>query len=210
MELMAFADQTVAVTLGSQRNDFGGDTTSDVLWQKSDGTIVIWNMDAAGNVSSSANLGVVDPALYELIGTGDYNGDRKSDVLLRNKNDGTVTDWLMNGAAIAGSNNLGVMDGSLRGSGDFDGDGITDLVWHTANGAVQIWHMNASGGIASTQYVTGKDAAFTSIINVGDYNGDGLSDLLLRDVDGTVYGLLTNGVYSSYYYDRMGAAWSLK
>ena len=213
MESMAFSDQTAAVTLGSQRNDFGGDTRSDVLWQKSDGTLVIWNMDAAGNVASSPNLGVVDPSIYELIGTGDYNGDRKTDILLRNKNDGTLTEWLMNGTVIDSTINLGVMDStwSLRGSGDFNGDGITDLVWHsTANGVVQAWQMNASGGVASTPVLTSKDPAFTSVINVGDYNGDGLSDLLLRDGDGVVYGLLTNGVYSSYYYGRMGAAWSLK
>jgi hypothetical protein len=121
MSLHSDATATVASskTLGTMDSswsvkgvgDFGGDGIADVLWQKSDGTVVIWQMNGSGAVASTTNLGVVNPAAWSLLGVGDYNGDGKSDILLRSSG-GAVADWLMNGAAIAGSNSLGTMSNS--------------------------------------------------------------------------------------------------
>jgi autotransporter-associated beta strand protein len=190
--------------------DFGGDGKSDILWQKADGPVLIWQMNASGTVGSSTSLGVVNPAVWSLSGIGDYNGDGKADVLLRNA-DGTVANWLMNGAAIAGSNTLGTMDSSwsLKGSDDFNDDGIDDILWEKSDGTVVIWRMNASGGIAS---IFNLNTFGSSIAGVGDFNGDGQSDILLRGTAGEVKVWLINGgaVAATRLLSTMNKFWSVK
>ena len=73
---------------------------------------------------------------------------------------------------------------SIVGSGDFDGDRKTDLLWHNqSTGALQIWHMDGHR-IIGRAIVRGEGGTAASIglpwrvAGVNDFNGDGRSDLL--------------------------------
>jgi hypothetical protein len=80
---------------------------------------------------------------------------------------GTTT-W--GGNTMAGGNGLG--------TGDFNGDGKTDLIWRQAStGATVMWLMNGAAILQS--YDLGGSADW-SVTGTGDFNGDGVTDLLWR------------------------------
>jgi hypothetical protein len=75
----------------------------------------------------------------------------------------------------------------IYGSGDFDGDGTSDLVWSTVNdtGASVIWLMNADGTVRSNTALP-VGASGWRIYGVGDFDGDGKSDLVWRRANDTL------------------------
>lgn len=78
--------------------DFNADRMSDVLFQNSDGTPAIWEMNGLNVIPGGAgvpSLGNPGPS-WHLISTGDFNGDGNSDLLFQNT-DGTPGIWEMNG-----------------------------------------------------------------------------------------------------------------
>ncbi len=70
------------------------------------------------------------------------------------------------------------------GTGDFNGDGYSDILWQNTNGAVAIWEMNGAKVIASA--VVGNPGTSWHVIGSGDFNGDGYSDILWQNTNGAV------------------------
>jgi hypothetical protein len=67
----------------------------------------------------------------------------------------------------------------IIGTGDFNGDGMSDIAWRDTAGDTSIWLMNGAAVLSAGSL--GNIPTTWSIALVGDYNGDGLSDLLWRD-----------------------------
>lgn len=62
-------------------------------------------------------------------------------------------------------------------AGDFNNDGMEDLVWHHESyGAVALWPMNG-GTISQSCFLGGVDPTEWNIVKVGDLDGDSKSDL---------------------------------
>jgi hypothetical protein len=63
--------------------------------------------------------------------------------LWRDKSGDTAI-WLMNGATVLSSGNIGNVPttSTVVGTGDFDGDGKSDILWRDTNGNTAIWFMN--------------------------------------------------------------------
>jgi Ca2+-binding RTX toxin-like protein len=84
----------------------------------------------------------------------DFNGDGLSDVLWR-QDTGRVTDWLAQGSSGNFSGNFANADANagtdwhIAGTGDFNGDGRSDILWRNDNGDVTNWLGDANGGFAS-------------------------------------------------------------
>jgi FG-GAP-like repeat len=64
-------------------------------------------------------------------------------------------------------------------SGDFNGDGTTDILWQNAVGGTSEWLMSPSGGIASFPFT--PPAAGWDVVASGDLNGDGTDDILWKN-----------------------------
>ena len=205
--------QGATVTLGSAWNvsglgDFNGDGDADVLLQNANGTFADWTMNgsqiASSQLLTAQGATVTLGSAWSVAGIGDFNGDNKADVLLQNTN-GTLADWTMNGSQIESSQLLTAQGAtvtlpsawSVAGVGDFNGDGLADVLLRNSSGTLADWTMNGSQ-IESAQTVTYQGAAVTldpswSIAAIGDFNGDGKADILLRNTNGAFQEWTMNG-----------------
>ena len=179
-------------------NDFNGDGRADILWRNDNGTLSDWVGTATGGFranDSNAQARVSND--WHIAGTGDFNGDGRSDILWRNDN-GALSNWLGNASGGFNPNDGNAyrqvsVDWHIAGTGDFNGDGRSDILWRNDNGSLSNWLGNANGGFSPND-----GNAFTRIPNdwrivgTGDFNGDGRSDILWRNSDGTLSDWLGN------------------
>lgn len=169
--------------------DFNGDGHDDLLWRHSSGELSQWQGQSAGafvNTSGSA-ANPVDNS-WNVAGVADYNGDGRDDILWRHDS-GAFTQWLaqpggsfiINSAAAANA-----VDSSWRivASGDFNGDGRADVLWHHASGVFVEWRGSASGALVNAGIVL--TGASGTVIGAADFNGDGRDDVLTRTTDGLI------------------------
>ena len=106
----------------------------------------------------------------------DVNGDGKSDLLWSKPSTSQFAHWLMNGATITGSKGFTASSAlTAIGSGDFDANGHTDVVWRNSAGDITLWLGNGTSYAA--QFVYRLGAGWT-LVGTDDVNGDGKSDLL--------------------------------
>ena len=144
-ELMPVSDLTWQI-VGT--GDFNDDTHVDILWRNSaSGDNVVWYMDGTGWIGSAMLLGVSDQN-WQIVGTGDFNNDGNVDLLWRyNGAAGFNVVWYLDNASWIGSAELiqvGDPTWQIVGTGDYDKDGNTDILWrfNGAGGYNVIWYMN--------------------------------------------------------------------
>jgi uncharacterized membrane protein len=133
-----------------------GDNRGDVLWQDSSGNLAIWQIDGTQSVLS-AGLGNVPPGGgWSIAGIGDFNGDGFIDILWRNTI-GAVSIWFSNVNAmqnnlpyIAYSTSLGSVPSNFNivQTGDYNGDGTSDILWQDNRGDLSVWFLTACGDVA--------------------------------------------------------------
>jgi hypothetical protein len=177
--------------------DFDGDARDDILWRKTDGSLVEWLMN--GTTISSTQTptfqgkAISPDASWNVAAMGDFDGDGHQDIMWRNTSSNALQDWSMNGGTVTSSQaptfqgSVVTPDSSwsIVAAGDFNRDDKTDLLWRQAGtGPLQEWQMNGSQ-ITSSQIVKFQGSQVTpdaswSVVEIGDFNGDGKSDVLWR------------------------------
>ena len=75
----------------------------------------------------------------------------------------------------------------LVGPGDFNGDGVADLIQRKANGELWFYAGNGAGQFSAGRMIGDGWEIYDQIIGVGDYNGDGKNDLVARKTDGSLW-----------------------
>jgi hypothetical protein len=171
---------------GGLSGDFNGDGKSDILWRADTGHLSDWLGTASGAlVGNDANAFTLVATSWHVAGTGDFNGDGRSDLVWR-ADSGHLSNWL--GTATGGFANNDVNAASwaptswhIAGTGDFNGDGKSDLLWRADSGHLSNWLGTASGGLANNDANAATWAPTNwSVVGTGDFNGDGFDDILWR------------------------------
>jgi hypothetical protein len=173
--------------------DFNGDGRDDILWRNDDGRMSDWlGASNGGFVDNAANAYTNVPTSWHMAGVGDFNGDGKDDILWRDTASGLTVDWLgqANGSFASNWSNSAVnisTDWKVAGIGDFNGDGLSDILWRNTSGLTVDWLGTATGGFTSN-YASSVAQVSTDwkVAGTGDFNGDGHDDILWRNDSGLV------------------------
>jgi hypothetical protein len=188
----------------SRKNDFDGNSQSDVIRYLSDSGHVKLYLNNSDSVEQKI-IGGVDAASWDYVGTGDFNSDGATDVLWRNKDTGLVGAWLLDKgtgdysswSSVAGA---AIGEWEISGVGDFNGDGTDDVLWYnTQSGLMGAWLVD-NGVYSAWSGIAGADPSSWSFSGTGDFNGDGTDDILWCNNDSGLTGawLLDNGTYSAW------------
>jgi hypothetical protein len=118
--------------------DFNGDARPDLVWRNlTTGRVIIWYMDG---VTRTGTIAIWEPATaadqaWVPLTADDFNHDSKPDLIWRNETSGRCIIWFMDGATRTGTfalwpaTNWGDPLWRPMGTGDFNHDGETDIVW---------------------------------------------------------------------------------
>jgi len=183
--------------------DFNGDGQADILWQNTNGTIREWLGQKDGSfVGNIDHVNFIPAAGEHVVGTGDFNGDGIDDILWQSDS-GVVTDSLgqSDGSFVDNSAKVNITTGTswhVIGTGDFNGDGQSDILWRNDNGTIREWLGQTDGTFAgNTAHVNFAPPAGAHVVSIGDYNGDAIDDILW-DNNGTITESLgtTNGSFT--------------
>src|SRR5262249_21189154 len=120
--------------------DLNGDGRKDLLWQATTGDFSGWYLGANGDVIGGAGLAWLCDANcshnYRIVAAVDVNGDGHADLVWRNVNTGEMVAWTLgaNGAVfnvvpMAPCTQICPLGWSVVGAGDFNHDGMDDLLW---------------------------------------------------------------------------------
>jgi hypothetical protein len=114
----------------------------------------------------------------------DFNGDGRSDLLWQDMTHGYLAVWTLEGHRVKNTLALSHFvpgnDWRIVGTGDFNGDGKPDIVWHhRTQGWLYLWYMNGTTRIGETAFSeTGVADTQWQVMAVGDMNGDHKPDLV--------------------------------
>jgi hypothetical protein len=172
--------------------DLDGDGISDVIWTGTTAlsgtnvyTATTWLMSPGSTNprSTTTRTSTTD----QVAAVGNFDGDslHRADILYRSPTTGAVTVALSGGATLS----LGAptLDWVIKGVGDFNGDGTTDVLWYnTISGDVSIWVMSGGSIVASPVPGGSPPSLGWTIVGVGDVNRDGISDIIWRHSSGVV------------------------
>jgi hypothetical protein len=169
----------------SNRADVGADGRSDILLRNSaDGSVYVWEVNGTA-LTGQGYVGWTPGAVWKTRGTGDFNGDGKSDILLQNADTGQSFVWIVNGlgAVDASSGFVGWTPGAewvARGSGDFNGDGKSDILLQNALTGQCFTFMLNGTTVIGNGFIGGAVGAEWVARATGDFNGDGKSDIVFQ------------------------------
>jgi hypothetical protein len=113
--------------------------------------------------------------------TVDMDNDEDMDVLSAIQNDnGSASIWLYeNQGSTYLKSEIVVSDASIVGiiSGDFNGDGLTDLVSISSSPRAIMWHENNGSGLFTNHTLFSSNNLVYANIAIADYDGDGSEDI---------------------------------
>jgi FG-GAP-like repeat len=183
--------------------DLTGDGKPDLLTLTPSGTLRLHDGANAlqdGGLEGYTTIGTGWQQYNKLIAAGDLNGDGKPDLLARSTSGlffypGKGSASSPFGARLQVGGPGWSQFNQLVGVGDFNGDGIGDLVARNSTG---LW-LYAGSGTAATPFASKTQIGgtgwnqYNQIVGGGDYDGNGTQDLLARTYGGALYLYEGNG-----------------
>jgi len=177
-------DPTLGVSLNST-GDFNGDKNADLLlYDSTNGAYRIVTLDGSAILTDTVPFGL-DPALgFEPFGSGDFNGDGQDEIIVHDPATGLVVFIFLDAAGALSSVEFVTQvdiagDWVLHRTGDFNGDGKTDLLqYNTVTGATLFNEMNGSTVVDTVGLLALDPAAGWTLEATGDFDSNGSSDLV--------------------------------
>lgn len=179
--------------------DFNGDGFSDLIKRSAYGYFYVYLSTGDGRfaepvetptIKGNSDIGYVHYA--------DFNGDGRTD-LIKHSAYGYFYVYLSSGdghfaepvetRTIEGSSNPGYVNFA-----DINGDGLTDLIKHSAYGYFYVYFASGDGNFldpVESCVIPGSTNA--GYVHFAEVNSDGFGDLILRTATGWVYTYLSNG-----------------
>jgi hypothetical protein len=138
---------------------------------------------------SYAYLDPVGEIGWHVVAAADFNGDGIPDLVWQNDTTRQVTIWYMGGSGgnVFQSYNIvtnGVQGWHIAAVGDFNADGVPDLVWQNdTTRQVTVWYMGGTGGATfqSYAYLDPIGQSGWSVVGAEDLDRDGVPDLLWQN-----------------------------
>jgi len=188
--------------------DFAGDGSSDLLWQRSDRTLMSFAVEG-NRVTATPLLGSAGVE-WRVAATGDFNRDDTSDLLLQ-RTDGALMVYTLAHDQVVATPLLGSAGAEwrLEDAGDFNGDGTSDLLLRRGDGSLMVYAVHADQVVATP--TLGTIGAEWQYQGVGDFNHDNTADILWRRGDGAlmIYDVADNRVTATPRIGSIGAEWQL-
>lgn len=167
--------------------DLNGDGAADMVYLSPDNNLRVL-MATPNRTCANLSAGAI-PAGFTALKFGDFTGSGRGDVLIRNSTTGQVQLLSLSAAGLtlpiyAGapddqnasctastlvvSNLAGTLPAIIAGwqfyaAGDFNGDGILDLVWVQPDGTLTVWLMQANGAAPIVIANAGAAPFFTAV-----------------------------------------------
>ncbi|WP_127508413.1 LamG-like jellyroll fold domain-containing protein [Actinoplanes solisilvae] len=198
-----FEATTKSLPIPRQRTDYNNDGNADFAAIGASRSMGNYAGNGSGLVRFSTDMGPVAGAWgpdFTRVTAGDFNDDGNNDIVAigadgnirvyRGDGDGFIsTGRTMNSVA-------GAWGGIVRiTAGDFDGDGLDDIVGTGSDGNIRMYKGDGDSGIGTgdLMYQTGAGwNGFRTIIG-GDFNGDGTQDIAGIGANGSLWFYAGNG-----------------
>jgi SpoIID/LytB domain protein len=194
---------------------WNADPISDIIVQDSAGRLYLRAGTGRATFGTSVQIGSGWGVTDEVFPVGDFDGDGLTDIMAR-KTDGTL--WVfrgdgqgrfLSGAGRQVGSGWGAMT-ALLSPGDFDGDGISDVLARDAGGTVYLYRGDGVGGwiLPRTTVAVGWQQ-YTALSSMGDVNSDGRSDVIGRTANGDLWLIPGDGSGGVKDRSKIGAGWNI-
>lgn len=182
-------------------HDLTDDWRTDLLARSTAGHLFLYPQTTASTLGGRRRLGGNWRAYDQVLLPGDLSGDGIPDVLGATRTGqlhlypGTGTGGIAATPRVIGRYGWEVFD-LLLTPGDFDGDGIPDVLARTRTGQLWLYRGNGSGGLGSRYLISSGWLMFDAVTSPGDLTGDGVPDVLGRTASGQLWLYPGNGTGS--------------
>ena len=180
------------------------DSSNHIVWQYTDGTVSVWKIDEAGDMSSLAYTLYGPYAGWNPVGIS--TATDSSDHLLWKYTNNAISDWRISSTGSLSYYIYGPYAGWSPVGIAAANDLSDHVLWKSINNTMSAWRINTSSG-AFTYQLDGPYAGWTPVsigVDASDAN-----HILWNDVDGTmsIWDLGSAGALSYYLYGPY-ASWS--
>ena len=173
--------------------DFLHDGWPDLVWQRTDGSIQVWQMwrTILSSVGAFTPARADDPR-WQIVGIADFDRNGQVDLLWQHSASGSLAVWLMDGLSIRDGRLLtpstpGDSAWHVAAVRDFDRDGYPDLLWERTDGWLAIWFMTGTILRDGVMLQPGRPAEpGWHVVGAGDLYGDGRTQIVWRHDSGVL------------------------
>ena len=173
--------------------DFNGDGKTDIIGRDSRGYWYTGESNGTRFVFSYAGA-FVSSVTWQNVMTGDFNGNGRTEIIGRDSRG-----YWYGAETVATGQWAGKLSFTYRGAfgisatwqdvmtGDFNGDGKTDIIGRDSRGYWYAGQGSASGLLQWSYYGAWTFSKDWTTVKTGDFNGDGKTDIIGRDARGYWY-----------------------